>query len=802
VREVATRDAVLGAACLLEAPQLQLGEDAIEEIARRVWGECASWRRHQHPRVGARLIWALLGRSSHADKLLLEFLTHGSNGHRRPMGEGEMEVFLLANRPPIPISARFGWVLRQLERSGRHISWVPLWSIAGLLLVEGGAARPEDHVAALVRLLGEQHWGDVDRGTLGERAERILRILARGETQEAVRQALEAANSSTEEGGDSDPTAYASAKLLLSLGLTVSIVETSDALVQRGLKPSYLHDEVCRDLHALLDNDRYRETILSALRRGVTSDNEHVRTGSVRVLKEAGIVEPPLALLSTDDEEKVTGSDSLRLLLADPSKKVSALAALAEALWDEQEEVAWRATQALLEENCGRTPGVIHALVRVGLGSESLRATASEHLQRLREDTRLDLTVRGALLDGLRSESEAVATASALLLTDFGEARGEARVLRITKAILRDPKQTAQALPRLRHLLEQQAAGAVVKAIGEYIGGKDVNQEIASLCAQLMVETGRLDTAHLPRALVLCGLVDEARHDRIITYIKRMLEDPKLVTDTRKSLSEGLQSEDESTAWGSARCLWEVGSRTDSHLASAIIRGGLNNASRRATARKWLLELLAQPRTAVKTIPALEEAVSTLVYRATDESADLAWQVSECLLAAQIFDVDHFARGVVTGLRERERHGQIVLLVQQLLRKNMAIGEVLEEELWSAVRQKADYSSRFTGLGAARVLIEANFRSVPAVMAGDDYETEERAVVLIRTLVANPSEDFASAALRRLVESPESSARARKALIRLLKDDDTDIAYAAARSLFALGDTSHRNLPSALVQED
>src|SRR5262249_5676905 len=156
-----------------------------------------------------------------------------------------------------------------------------------------------------------------------------------------------------------------------------------------------------------------------------------------------------------------------------------------------------------------------------------------------------------------------------LMLIDLGEARGDARVLRITRAVLRDSKQVARALPRLRHLLDEpQTANAVLKAISEYIARneKEVDKEIDSACAKLLVETGHLDTAHLPETLVLSGLEEESRHDLVITYIKRLLDDPKLTTEMRKRLSDGLRSDDNEVAWGCARCLWEIGSRTDPHL--------------------------------------------------------------------------------------------------------------------------------------------------------------------------------------------------------------------------------------------
>lgn len=801
VHEVATRDAVLAAACLFEAPRLHLTENAVQQLARRARGECASmWRHHHHPMVAARLVWTLLERSARADELLLEFLTLESDGHRHKM-EGEMGISLLVSRPPIPISDRLGWVLRQLERAGDRRSWMPLWSIAALLMIEAGCASPRDHLAALVRLLGDEHWNNAGRGTLGERAERILHDLANGEARQDLSQVLEAVLGPDEQPGDGDRTACGAARLLLSLGLAVK-VNPSDVLVQRGLKARYRHAELCRDLRVFLDDERHREAIISALERGLTSDNDDIRSGSARVLREAGIAASPLAVLLDDDEQAERRNEKLHSLAADPSRKESTVAALAEALWDEREAVSWRATQALLDEGYSDTPGVVQALVRVGLGSEGSRAKASEDLQRLRQDAQLDLSIKGALLDGLRNQSHGVATASALLLTDIGEAHGDARVLRITKAILRDSKQLPMALPRLQYLLGQQTVGAVVKAIGEHIGEKDVNAKTAAACAELMVESDHLNTAHLSKTLVLSGLIDEANHERFISHIKRLLDDPKLVTETRKALSEGLESDTQAIAWGSARCLWEVGSRTDPHLASAIIRAGLNNAVRKRTARAWLLELLGQPRTAAKALLALEEAASELAYRDTGDASNLDWGISECLLAAQIFDAEHLARGVVAGgLSVRERHDDVVRVVLELFSAKKAVAEAVEEELWSAVSQPSRNHNDVVRLGAAKVLIEAGCPSVSDVMAGQDYKTEKRAVALIKTLLAGSADEtFASEALGRLLQSANSSARAQKALISLLKDEDNDTAYAAARCLVALGDTSHRKLPAALIR--
>lgn len=801
VLEVATRDAALAAACLLEAPRLQLSEEMLQHLARRVWSESASmWKRHHHPVLGSRLVWTVLERSTHADELLLEFLTLGSDGHRDGP-EGEMHVAILVGRPPMAMSKRLAWVLRQAERAGERRSWMPLWSIAALLLIEARSTNAEEHLPALVRLLGEEHWNHPGRGTPRDRAERILAELASGDSRDEVRRLLEAVLDRDDDEDYQSRIACGAAKLMLSLGLT-SDSAAAEVLVHKGLRQSYRHTELSRDFRALLADARRHEATLTALTGGLKSDNADVRRGSARVLRECAISTPALAILVDQDESEEMRGKRLRALVSDPSQGGSTVATLTEALWDEDDAVAWRATKALIDEDRSDTPGLAQALVRVGLGSEILRSSASDYILRLQRDPRLDLSVRGALLDGLRSESVAVATASALLLTDIGEARGEVRVARITRAILRDSKQVSAALPRLQLLLGQQAARSVAKAVGDYIGGKDANPKTASACAELMVEAGQLNTSNLAKTLVLSGLADETNHDRIIFHLKRLLDDPKLVTDARKALAEGLASEAVPIAWGSARCLWEVGSRTDSELAAAIIKAGLKIPSRRKTARSWLLELLEQPRTAAKALPALEEAASEAasLYRGTGEQLDFAWEIACCLLAAQIVDAEHLAEALVRGgVGVLERHDEVVEIMRALLATPNAPIEAFEQELWSTIG-RASTRNDASAAGAARVLIEADFPSARQVMTSTDHQDEKRAVALIKTLLGAEDGTFGSKALGLLADAPESRARARKALSMLLKDDDADTAYGAARCLVGLEDTNHRYLPAALIR--
>jgi hypothetical protein len=213
------------------------------------------------------------------------------------------------------------------------------------------------------------------------------------------------------------------------------------------------------------------------------------------------------------------------------------------------------------------------------------------------------------------------------------------------------------------------------------------------------------------------------------------------------------------------------------------------------------LELLGQPRTAAKALPALEEAASEAVslYRVGGEKFDLAWEIGCCLLDAQMVDAEHFAEAVVRGgLSAIERHDDVVRIMRELIATPNAPVAALDKELWSAIGRAS--RNDVSAAGAARVLIEADFPSVREVMTSTNYEDEKRAVALIKTLLGAQDGTFGSKALGLLVDAPESRARARKALSMLLKDDDADTAYGAARCLVGLEDTNHRYLPAALIR--
>jgi hypothetical protein len=86
VDRIGEKHPTLAAACLLEAPNLRLEPSTAEELARRVYYECSGRGRYIHrPRLLSRLIWTLLRFVENPDRLVLEFLASGEEGHRGPM---------------------------------------------------------------------------------------------------------------------------------------------------------------------------------------------------------------------------------------------------------------------------------------------------------------------------------------------------------------------------------------------------------------------------------------------------------------------------------------------------------------------------------------------------------------------------------------------------------------------------------------------------------------------------------------------------------------------------------------------
>jgi hypothetical protein len=812
IGEVARRNAVIAAACLIEVPRLQLEPNVAETFARAVWSECSQmFRRHYHPRLTSRLIWTLLPQTTNADRLLLEFLSDSGEDHfhQRGMMEFETGLFLLQSRPPGSASPELEWVLHRLAnaKSNRHRTPFRLSALGSLLLVEAAALSAADALDPLIDVLGSNDWSRNKPGEApSERAQRLLSsVLQKQETREPALIALR--NRLSDDGEESR---WRIGQLLLSYGEPIS--ETlANALVQGGLSSRSRHDEACTLLESLTDKPAARQVVLKALAIGLSSGDQDIRKGCLRVLRVVGASIPASA--QHPDQEEDDRVAHLCALLSNPETASSTLALLADQLWDEDRDISWHAARALIDSGHIDTPGTPQAVVRAGLGSEAWRSMASQILKQSRVDTRLDLAVRAALLDGLLSESDRVASASALLLLEMDDVKGGARLVRVVKASLRDPSQISELLPDLRRLAgNPDTRSLVLKSIGEYLGGKS-NEQVASKVSQMLADAGHLETSNLALGLVHGGLSDSSAHRAVIDALHRMLEDTRFVTDTRRALAKGLSSSDNRVAWGAARCLWEAGSRSDPELPGALVRG-LADEGKKEEAQTWLLELLAIPATRKKARSALEYAAYRALHSGSsyNNDYDLAWRIGLCFAAAGMFSAQNFTDSIVYGgLSRRDRHAVAIPMIEQLW-TDPNIAEDLEEKLGEALGS----SEHDIAWGAARVIVETGCGQVGKLFKDsdrphdrfepnlddddDDDEQVKREVLLIRVLLRESQKDaLAAEALRKFAEHVQAHRAPSKALIKLLEDEDGSIAYTAARWLLSVGKLEHSALAVAIV---
>lgn len=808
IEQIALQDALLAAACLQEAPRLVLLADDAERIARQAWTEGMHlWKRHVHPRFMSRLMWTLLSRVPNADELLLEFLALEPGDQRRPMMGPEEIVGLLTSRPQAQLSASLSWVLSRMAQNDTSSSWLALGGIAALVLGENGEDVPQKHLPALLRLLGNDHGPRDERGSLADRAERLLRVLyERGrESAESVRSSLEIALTAEHASDDrGDLIAYGAAKLLVGLGARAEL-NPIEVMVLRGFRKDYRHEQTSEDIGVLLADDRLRTSTEQALLAGLNSPSRSVRVGSARVLRAHSVPAPPHALL-LDDEPVGPEWQKLQATLAEPTAASTAIGALADSLWDEDSNIAWRSIQLLVQSGVNDVPGLAPALVRLGLGVESRREYARTHLLTARDQPALALAVRAALLDGIRSAEATVAAASAILLIDMRETRDDERAARLVAAVVRDPAQIEEAISRLRQLVMSHPAPAR-QALATYYASKEVQSVVAAHTARLLVEMGYEDTPNLTKALVL-GLTQKGFQDFAVTQLTKQLDDSKSVSDTRKMLSDGLTSDDTNLEWGCARCLWESGARTDPGLAAAIVRAGLSRSDRAPSARTWLSELLSNPRTQRKTLAAINEVASQAAsrYRRGYVEYDQAWHIATCLLAVQRLDSGDVARAlIVGGFAQRDRHDAVNEVVRTLEQRQGALPDVFEEELWSAVGRSLQdnypVNEASVAWGAAKLLIERYGRSIVHVLSDDDDEPETRALNFLRTLLReSASEPLAAKSVKSYLQDADLGDRARELVTKLLGDKDGEAAFYAAVSLVDVGEVSLQGLPVALVR--
>lgn len=818
IHAISTKNPVLAAACLLEAPRTRVAELTAEQLAIAVYSDCTDPSRHYlPPRVTARLVWVLLALTRNADRILLTMLANPGGGwhprdfppefmdrefadrefrHRRRFRhfeDGYVAIAaVLGARPARPMTAQLAWVLRRLAAMEGNRPDTALGPIATLLLIEAGVVQPADYAGNLVSLLANEHR---EEGRLADRAKRLLRLLwEHPNTRSAVTEALRGALVSTAPlaGARDRQGAWAAARFLLGLGepATPEIVE---ALIEGGFYTRSRHSQVSSDLRALAADSATRAIVVTALINGVASQDSDVRSGSSRLLTELGIVVPGSAGAAADDEDDVS---RLTQLAVDPATAQRTLGALAEDLWAEDDSTAWHAANALIAAGEPATPGVAYAVVNAGLASKQRRSAALEYLRGMRREPHLDVALRAALLSALSSSQDGVATTAALLLLEFEKVNSPRRLTRLLAAAFRDSDQFSDVEPHVRSMVaDSQARSVVLESIGKYLGGNTDRRTVRSV-VRILADAGCMHVSNLAKELVEHGLSNASDHEEVIGYLKRMLEEPELVTPTRRLLSDALSSNNRDVAWGAARCLWEAGSRTDSKLAATLATTGLEGGARREQARGWLLELLGNPTTAKFARGALERA--TRRVRDTPPGYDLAWSAAECLISGTVLQAEDLAAAlVIGGLHRRDDHAKVLNVISELMARDTQLAAEIHEVLWDALEDK-DPDVRW---GVAKLLIQTGKASTLTVVRSDtttfdDDRTRQgeregdRVKALARfwaILIKESDAPEASAGLEKLQASDNIPKTQQQALTELLKDDDTSVALAAAHYLLNLG---------------
>jgi hypothetical protein len=842
IETVQGKSPIVAAACCIEMPRLRIGDKTAAKLAREVYSASTGHRNTYLPaRVTARLFWAVLGPTDWSDHVLLEILSEPHDPHdermfmrdfeRRKFDEKEYRMFrrhfrdfeegsptgaILALRPPHKMAAPLAWVLQRLTvwNELNYPDMPPAWlgRLAALLLVEAGEQPTKSHIQALVDLLSDSEIGggfyDL-RDSLSTRAEQALKILWEDQmTKAAVREVLEGTISRHVLGeGRSRHVVWAAARFMFNLGET-SAPWLAEALVA-GFSARSRHTEVSGYLQALASSPDKREPVIGALEKGLTDEDEDVRIGSARTLIDFGMIVPGTSAALSDDED--FHLSRFKQLLTDPSTSTETVAVLAEDIWGEEHSAAWRAALLLIGSGHSAVPGVAHALVNSGLCSASHKPEAMKTLRQFYLDPQLNLATRGVLLNGLSSTDDAVAAASALLLFEFEGPRSPSRLKRLVKASLRDPNLVADVEPYLKRLLlDPSWTQVLLDALGNYLGDKP-NRLAVCLLGRMLAEANYFATRNLVDQLIQNGLSQSQDYEEVLGYLKRILDNPELVTSTRRALLKGLESNSEKVAWGSARCLWETGSRLDSTLATALARVGLGSSTYREQARAWLLELLSHPRTARIARKALEGTMYSSLHPPSNRSREyaLAWNAAGCLAAAGILRAEGLVEAlVVGGLGMRESHRDTMPTIRQMLAKDGELAAEVSEALWKAL----DDENEAIQWGAALILTESDHTLQDVTTDdsdsdADDEDTDEEdegtktLARLWRILIRKaPEERQAAEWLAKLINTSSADARRRRTLVKLLADKDEAIAYAAARCLIALKETKSPDLARTLIE--
>jgi hypothetical protein len=816
ILSVAPSSPALATACLLEAPGVRLEKGFAEQLAMGAFRECSNPRTHYYPPdVTARLVWAALKFTSDYDRVLLRILSDPvsrfdqerffgrrmkrgfRDRHFREMshyeGRHNPTLSVIAARPCGPIADKLGWVFHRLASTRREEGGGLLRSLAELMLIEAGEIPARDHVPALLELLAEdaedrRRWAH--QTLLHQRADRLLEQLwLSAETLVAIRSIILGLltlndTKARERGSD---LAWTAAKFLIARH-EWDAPRLANAIIETGLPNSAHRKEALSFLKTLASQENARTATLNALTDGLALSDGDARTACFRILLDLNALPPRAAGLAEDAEflsEK---------MLSDPATAGETILAVSEDLWSDSPATAWRAAKALIASGNAATPGVLQAVVNAGF--VFARPEAMAQLRQFNAEARLSALVRGALLGGITSSDAHVAAASGLLLLELGPVDNQRLLKRVIKAVLRDPDQIDGALPSLVGLIRgSQFSNTVLEILGEALDAKP-DRRVASAIARMLGREGLFHVRNLAAALIQYGLYSEADHKEVVPHIQAMLDDQDLAPATWRQLFEALSATEGEVDWGAANSLWEAGRRTDPRIAKVFADPGLAKAPYRERSRTLLLQLFTRPKTAGAARQALEEAINSAISvpRGHSRELDWAWAIAECLIAAKAFHADDLAKATVLGgLHRRSDHATTMKVLADCIAQSPEFATKIEGALWEAL----DDENTDIQWGAARALIENGFwQAAPQPTAEIDEEDwnhasarnqEERLNILSRlwkiSIREAASEPLAATTLGRLCSQITRNAPERRALRKLLEQNDPEAACAAAHRL-------------------
>lgn len=826
--EISGTAPMIAATALLDAPDVDLPPATVDALAHGVW--MGAERGSAEWSTTSLVLRALLARSADADRLLLALLARTT--HREHHPPSELPARALLERPAGPLAPSLAWVLRRVavlpETDGRrrYRERRPhdvdlrsqLRSLAGLLLVECGAANVADHIEALAAFLGNRFpaAGGVDaRGTPEDRARRILlAALANDDARKAVQTRLRTL--ATAKTPEVDQRAVV--RLLVEAHVAAT-AETVNVLM-KALEHTWERDDAATVLAQWIAEPASTAMVTRALERGLASDSEGVRRTASRLLGRVTLPISPSNDRSGDAREEQDRIARIVALLNDPVAAEEARATLDDELWDDDASTAWQAARALAAADRLATPGLARAFVRVGFSSDLWQPIATDIVRTMLRDPRAARATRAALLEGSKHTNDRIAAVSALFLLETDGKSGAPYLPRNVQAALRDESTFRQAVPHIEALLRSEAKDATIGSLLAYIGGSKPNSTIAGEIALLLAQTEERATHAVIRALAMFGCAHATFRPRAMTFLRGLLNDRESTTETRRILGAALEAEDRDVAWSAARLLCERGSFTEAHLVNVLASKGLNHQdiTEREAARGWIGELFARPRLAKHMRQALERAVSEALHgQQYNKNYDLAWEAARCLVTANAFEADDLADTLITGgFGERDRHADVLMFLPKVTASKAELADDIEEQLWKKLQESDDDIRWGTACALLDIFAVQVAEMAQKAMPPDDHDPWEREhgdkeatkartafAGLVRALLDEKTETAAARGRLDGMLASEFGLATRAALAQLLTqrtdDDKRTTAFRAAERLLAVDGYATKEIAAALI---